>query len=277
MRPQRKSTRTLPKPPRGNFAIAALPDLYDLALGYASSALQRAFAGRVDYDCVLWDEAVRDLEVHFGVSAAGILSEPALLTLEDRTRRLLEEIRPVDPFRRVWAADSVLARCCYLVCRLAKPRVVVETGVAYGVSSAFMLRAMEMNGTGTLHSIDLAPPTRGIGEFRGIAVPGDLRHAWTLYPGSSRRRLSPLLEGLGGVDVFLHDSLHTGQNMLREFSEVWPHLARGGVILADDVERNGAFGELSGRNPKLHRVVSDRETTPLHGPKSPITFGVSIK
>ncbi len=40
------------------------------------------------------------------------------------------------------------------------------------------------------------------------------------------------------MDLFLHDSLHTTRNMRREFETVWPSLRAGGLLLADDVERN---------------------------------------
>jgi len=43
----------------------------------------------------------------------------------------------------------------YVIVRLLKPEKVVETGVAAGVSSAFILEAMDDNGIGTLYSIDL--------------------------------------------------------------------------------------------------------------------------
>ncbi len=207
---------------RASKIASLLPDAFDSALGLASALSQRAFGERVHYDSVLWKEVVRDLSDIFGNDAETILAEPALWEMEDRTRLLLESIRSVDPFRRIWAADSVLARCCYLVCRMTKPRVVVETGVAYGVSSAFMLRAMAENGYGALYSIDLAPPTRGVRRFRGIAVPDELRGRWTLHSGSSRRLLRPLSHGIGPIDIFLHDSLHTPRNMRREFAEVWP-------------------------------------------------------
>ncbi|WP_119069663.1 class I SAM-dependent methyltransferase [Rubrobacter indicoceani] len=266
------------KTPNPYHGVGAVPDALDFGLGAFDTLLQRFVSRRVDYDSVLWGELVRDLsDLSPAEDVAGILAEPALLETEEHVRSLLDEIRPVDPFRRVWAADSVLARCCYLVCRLAKPRIAVETGVAYGVSSALVLRAMEVNGSGELHSIDLAPPGRRMKRFRGIAVPGELRRRWTLHPGSSRRVLGPLLKELGSVDLFLHDSLHTARNMRREFREVWPCLNPGGIILADDVERNGAFGGLLRRGPALWRVVCDRETRPLHGPKAPVTFGLAIK
>jgi predicted O-methyltransferase YrrM len=65
--------------------------------------------------------------------------------------------------------------------------------------------------------------------------------------------------------------------MLREFGAVWPRLRAGGVILADDVERNGAFGELRRKDPALWRVVWDREERPLHGRAAPVTFGLVVK
>src|SRR5688500_12760767 len=42
----------------------------------------------------------------------------------------------------------------YVIVRAAKPKVVVETGVASGISSAHILLALAANESGTLHSID---------------------------------------------------------------------------------------------------------------------------
>jgi predicted O-methyltransferase YrrM len=43
----------------------------------------------------------------------------------------------------------------YILMRKIKPKIVVETGVSFGVTSSFILQAMENNGYGTLYSIDL--------------------------------------------------------------------------------------------------------------------------
>jgi predicted O-methyltransferase YrrM len=91
------------------------------------------------------------------------------------------------------------------------------------------------------------------------------------------RILPRLLEESGTADLFVHDSLHTYRNMRREFELVWPRLRTGGVILADDVERNRAFGELRQKNPTLWRVVRDREKRPLHGRAAPVMFGIAVK
>jgi predicted O-methyltransferase YrrM len=170
-----------------------------------------------------------------------------------------------------------MARLCYLACRLIEPQTVVETGVAYGVSSAYILTALRENRRGTLYSVDLPPLRRKSERFWGIAVDHDLRGRWGLHRGTSARVLPRLLRETPTVDLFVHDSLHTHRNMRREFDTVWPHLREGALLLADDVERNRAFGDLRQKAPELWRVVRDRETTPLHGKAAPVVFGIAMR
>jgi predicted O-methyltransferase YrrM len=197
--------------------------------------------------------------------------------VEESTRHLLADIYHEDTYTPHWAADSIMARLCYLACRLIKPETVVETGVAYGVSSAFILRALEMNGQGMLFSVDLPPLRRKYERFWGIAVPDELRGRWRLHRGTSASVLPRLFKANPTIDLFVHDSLHTHRNMRREFDAVWPHLREGGLLLADDVERNRAFGELRQRDPTLWRVVEDREMSPLQGHAAPVVLGLVMK
>jgi len=238
--------------------------------------VERVLTKPPSYETVGWETALDDLVARFG-NVSEVLEEPALGEMEENTRRLLADIRNEDTFMLHWAADSLTARLCYLACRLTSPEVVLETGVAYGVSSAFILRAMEENGRGTLHSVDLPPLRRRYERFWGIAVPDGLRGRWRLHRGTSASVLPWLLKEIPTVDLFLHDSLHTHKNMRREFDAVWPHLRNGGMLLADDVERNRAFGELRQKNPAFWRVVRDREVSPFHGRSAPVVFGVVVK
>jgi predicted O-methyltransferase YrrM len=154
---------------------------------------------------------------------------------------------------------------------------VLETGVAYGVSSVFILKALQVNGRGTLHSVDLPPLRSEYERFWGIAVPEAFKDRWRLHRGSSARVLPRLLREIRTIDLFVHDSLHTRRNMRREFDAIWPRLRNGGALLADDVERNRAFSELQKKSPALWRVVQDREESPLHGRAAPVVFGIAIK
>ena len=259
-----------------SLALRRPREFYDRVAGYADLGQGLLSGASPTYETVSWKSALRDLEERFG-RVAEVLQEPALGEVEENTRQLLEDVRREAPSSLRWAADSLLARCCYLMCRLLEPAVVVETGVAYGVSSAFALRALEENGRGVLHSVDLPPLRREAERFWGMAVDRALEGRWTLHRGSSARILPRLLEELETVDLFVHDSLHTHRNMRREFEAIWPCLRTGGALIADDVERNRAFGRLRQKTPALWRVVRDREERPLHGRAAPVMFGIAVK
>jgi len=140
-------------------------------------------------------------------------------------------------------ADPSLARAAWCTVRHLMPLVVVETGVAKGITSRVVLEALERNGRGHLWSIDLPHLFEpSIHVQTGAAVPPALRHRWTYVHGSSRRRLPGLLRELGAVEIFVHDSLHTVRNMRFEMDYAWRALGPGGVMIVDDVY-NQAFRE----------------------------------
>src|SRR5207302_4750615 len=114
----------------------------------------------------------------------------------------------------------------YGLVRALRPAVVVETGVAAGATSAYVLAALEDNGVGHLHSVDL-PQTRLVAAKMVVAaVPTALRSRWSYHWGASRRLLPPLLARLrGGVDLFVHDSDHSYTAMRWELEQAWASLA----------------------------------------------------
>lgn len=156
------------------------------------------------------------------------------------------------------------AEVLYVAVRALRPSVVLETGVAAGVSTASILAALERNGMGELHSIDLPnyekaylPPLDKEpaailpeGRTTGFLVPEALRYRWHLHLGNTRQVLPNLLSNLHRIDLFLHDSEHTYDTMSFEYEIVWPHLQPGGLLLSDDVTWNGAFPDFC----KLHGV-----------------------
>lgn len=260
--------------------LALLPkrpqELHERVSGYVDEGTEIMFGKRPNYNTVDWEYILLKLEVEYG-SGRRILEEAALAEVADFVRRVLGDIRPNDAFNPIWAADSLQAHCCYLVCRLLKPEVVVETGVAFGTTSVFILKALEKNGHGTLHSIDFPPLMPKYEESWGILVDEPLKEIWRFHRGSSKQLLPKLLNEVGTVDLFVHDSLHTYRNMLREFETVWPRLRPGGMIISDDVDYNEAFGALRRQSPSLWHVVSDLERQPLYGKHKPTTFGIATK
>ena len=158
----------------------------------------------------------------------------------------------------IWGAGLI-----YVICRFLRPRRVVETGVGPGVSTAYILKALEDNDFGRLWSVDMPyrqqelrkfarDTRRGFPEFpapesirSGWLVPQSLKSRWTLRVGKTRHVLPEILEDLQKIDIFLHDSEHTYENMLFEYRCVWPYLPRGGMLLSHDIECNNAFQDFA--------------------------------
>ena len=72
-------------------------------------------------------------------------------------------------------------------------------------------------------------------------MPNELKHRHELIVGKSSEHLQPLLDSLGKIDIFLHDSDHSYENMLWEFRTAWPYVRKDGLLLSDDITSNAAF------------------------------------
>ncbi|MCI4353676.1 MAG: class I SAM-dependent methyltransferase [Thermoplasmata archaeon] len=157
----------------------------------------------------------------------------------------------------------------YNFTRIARPDVIVETGVHYGISSAYWLMALEANQKGTLYSIDLpcltpegqvnADGVRDLSYVTGVDQTGvvvkrmGLTARWKLLLGDARTLLPGLLADLGRVGFFYHDSDHSYEHQSWEYRTAWPYIAAGGWLMSDDVQWTPAFTEFSqgvGQAPK---------------------------
>lgn len=134
----------------------------------------------------------------------------------------------------------------YIAVRAFQPEIIVETGVANGVSSAYLLLALQKNAGGRLFSIDLGDPSYlPQGKPPGWIVPDWLKERWVLLIGDSRQLLPNLLPELGTIDIFIHDSLHTYDQMLWEYRTAFPFIRPGGLLFSDDAAWNPAFQQFS--------------------------------
>ncbi len=165
--------------------------------------------------------------------------------------------------------DRGLARVVWCLTRHLPAATVVETGVARGITSRVILEALKRNGGGRLCSIDLPALDTTFHTEIGAAVPSDLRGRWTYVNGTSRSRLPALLEELGGIDLFVHDSSHTARNLRFELGRAWGALGKGAVV-ADDIERNDAFGKFTRAHPQEPSFVAAADD-------SGAQFGIVLK
>lgn len=158
----------------------------------------------------------------------------------------------------------------YYYIRKTKPKVIIETGCWYGVSTVHILAALEKNNLGKLYTIDKpAYPSAGgyydenpyvneterrvflpDGAEPGFIVPENYHKNWLLIKGESTSELPVLLKKLGKCDMFLHDSLHSYENMFFEFSTILPFLEKNGCIFSDNIDWNDAFKDFAKKNNK---------------------------
>ena len=136
----------------------------------------------------------------------------------------------------------------YSIVRSLEPELVIETGVAVGVSTAFDRCRTARERSRELDLGGSAPDRRDgrrwnpvrLGEPEvGWAIPDQIRHELgdrhELVLEDVRTALPRLLDDHGTVDFFLHDDLHTPAHMAWEYDLVWPVLSPGGVLMSDDV------------------------------------------
>ena len=213
---------------------------------------------RPDYDSVkTFDQALAELGDYLSTDVAQFLEE-------DEFHQITEHV--ISGYRNPnlkavhshFNADLDLGRLCYVLCRYQKPENVVETGVANGATSSFILQALEKNGVGELYSIDLPPLAVYGGREVGSLVPDYLRPRWHLEFGSSRRVMPRMLKQLGTIDMFVHDSLHSYHNVRRELNVASKRLAPKGIVVVDNIAGNSAFTEWSRRHrPGFDKVVQE--------------------
>ena len=152
--------------------------------------------------------------------------------------------------------DARFVRIAWCLARHLRPERILETGVGRGLTTRALLEALQRNARGRLWSVDLPPLLEhSLGRETAAAVPERLHDRWTLVRGSSRRVLPALVDDLGHIDLFVHDSMHTTRNLRFELERVWPALIPGGAALIDDVEKNVAAAQFLHAHPETSSMI----------------------
>jgi hypothetical protein len=173
---------------------------------------------------------------------------------------------------RTGGYPSLKEAILYLLVRHRRPKLVIETGVAQGISSTFILEALEANGEGALVSVDrpnFDPAGQSLeggtyvvkaavkqGFQPGWLVPERLRGRWTLHLGDAREIL-PTLPGT--PELFLHDSLHTYEHMMFEMEWAYGRQRPGDYLVADNIPLNRSFEAFLASHRDTVRPIIDRK------------------
>ncbi len=136
----------------------------------------------------------------------------------------------------------------YGVCENLEAMKVLETGVAYGWSSAAILSSISKR-SGKLISVDMPMIKQTDYHLIGVAVKEDLKGNWVLLREPDRYGLNKAIKKHNySYDLAHYDSDKTYYG--RKWSQplIWKYLRKGGVFISDDIEDNSAFREFVSSN-----------------------------
>lgn len=183
---------------------------------------------------------------------------------------------PVDAARHF---NLDMARGLWCILRHLKPKAIVEVGVGLGVTSRFILEALAMNRAGHLFSV--APPdTDPVLQARtGFAVEPRIAHRWSLVSDTTKRALPGLLPRLGLVDLYVHDSLSSGNTMRYEIDMAWAALKPGGALVIGHIDCNGAFQYFAQSQTGYQALIGETEAGRIlaHEPEPRSQFAIVFK
>jgi predicted O-methyltransferase YrrM len=129
--------------------------------------------------------------------------------------------------------------------RKLRPQSCLELGGAIGISAAYQGAALELNGGGVLRSVEgwvnLVTEARELlGRLRLDRV--EVIHS------RFEDVLEEMLPRIAPIDLVFLDASKRLEDNLRQFEQLLPHFASGGVLVLDDVhwspEMKRAWGEI---------------------------------
>jgi predicted O-methyltransferase YrrM len=139
----------------------------------------------------------------------------------------------------------------YVLVRLFRPRLVVETGVDKGLGAcvlcAALLRNAEEGAPGRYVGIDHNPQA-------GWLLKGPYTQVGSIVWGDSLAELARL----ECIDFFLHDSDHSPEFEARELEVVEPRLSDGALVLSDDADASDALWKFALRTKRRYLYFQEQ-------------------
>ncbi len=134
-----------------------------------------------------------------------------------------------------FALNSMGTYMVYNITRIVKPKIVVETGVANGVSTFYILKALK-NGSGKLISSYISPDVRSL-----ISDAERLNCDLRVLGRKRRRDFIENISKIGKVDFFLHDGDHIYNWQYMEYKIIFPLLTTAKIYLEHDIISSNSF------------------------------------
>ncbi len=129
----------------------------------------------------------------------------------------------------------------YVFARVLNPRVIVETGVHFGIGACVLCSALLRNRCeghpGQYYGTDIDPDA-------GFLLTEPYSTVGTVLYGDSLESLKTI----GQIDLFINDSPHSAEYERSEYELILPKLSQSGVILGDNSHHTKELAEFSARH-----------------------------
>ena len=146
----------------------------------------------------------------------------------------------VHNFPEKWKSGRTLGSLISALVSLTNPETVIETGVANGISSRIITK--NLLATSTLFSFDTDPLT-------SESVSGFKNWNWNLVDEyRPEESLKKIIQEIGpNIDIWIHDSDHSGYWQNFEYRIATKNLKVGGFLISDDIQDSSAWLRNFGR------------------------------
>lgn len=131
---------------------------------------------------------------------------------------------------------SLTPSWCTLLMRLVRelaPRSALEVGTGFGISASYQAAALELNGSGTLTTLE-GSEAWAESAVEGFAALGLERV--DVRVGPIAETLAEAAESRAPLDFVFIDAEHQEQATLDHFEVLLPYLADGAIVAFDDVD-----------------------------------------
>ena len=151
-----------------------------------------------------------------------------------------------------WNAEEQLFILLHSLIKAKNSKLIIETGVANGITTNAIMKALEESGEGgELHSFDVLPETNkaylGNGNWNFHLLKGKNTH----------NQIKSVVSSLPKVDVWVHDSNHGYRWQKFEYLLALSVLSKNGILISDDIDASSAWGELAKSHFRKSYVIFD--------------------
>ena len=164
-----------------------------------------------------------------------------------------------NPYPVSFGLGENVGRLLYCLVKKTQPDLIVETGVANGFSSSYLLLALNSINKGKLISIDYLFMPWHTRQMVGRAIPSRLTNRHELIFGKAMLEIKKLIKKNPEFDIFIHDSSHVYKHMMEEYEIAWDQIKDRGYLLSDDVSQNDAFLDFADKVSRKPIVVRKSE------------------